>query len=149
MDIFKKQDENFELFENFIRGLDDAQAKEFIIEFFKNYKYLLSQDIKRVSDDILLKVIEKKTIAVIGLDLHDIIEWRILSNFKIIGQQPAKKFKVGNTTYIGITKPEHVIGFKFDDIIQTANAPQNKDYLEIMTLIAPCLIDNIVNETKS
>jgi len=67
---------------------------------------------------------------------------------KVVGQQPAKKFRIGNTTYVGITKPQDVIGWAFDDVIQTANAAENKDYLEIMNMIIPCMINDI-NKTKS
>jgi len=147
MDKFKQEEQNFEQFEDFIRFLRPSQAKEFIIEFFRKYKYLLNNDIGRVTDD-LLKVIQKKTIGVVGLDLHDLIEWRYINDLKIVGQQPAKKFRVGNTTYIGITKPNDVIGWAFDDVIQTPNSPENKDYLEIMKMIIPCMINN-VNKTKS
>lgn len=60
MDILKKQEENFILFENFINGLSDKDAKAFIIEFFKHYKYLLKEDIIRITDSILIKSLNIK-----------------------------------------------------------------------------------------
>ena len=58
MDKLRQQDINFDLFENFIiTELSDEDAKIFIVEFFKQYKYLLSNDISRVTDIILLRAI--------------------------------------------------------------------------------------------
>jgi len=58
MDKLKKENQNFELFREYINNLSNDEAKEFIIEFFQKYKYLLSNDISRVMDDDLLKIVE-------------------------------------------------------------------------------------------
>jgi hypothetical protein len=58
MDKFKKENENFIKFEKYINNLSSEEAKEFIIQFFKKYKYLLSNDISRVMDEDFLKIIQ-------------------------------------------------------------------------------------------
>ena len=61
MDKLRQEDKNFDLFENFIvTDLSDENAKIFIVEFFKQYKYLLSNDIVRVTDEVLLRAINKR-----------------------------------------------------------------------------------------
>jgi len=58
MDKFKKENENFAKFEKYINNLSSDEAKEFIIQFFKKYKYLLSNDIGRVMDEDFVKIIQ-------------------------------------------------------------------------------------------
>lgn len=60
MDTLRKQEENFKVFEEYIKGLSNEDAKDFIIKFFKQYSYLLNEDIKRVTDSTLLSVIKKR-----------------------------------------------------------------------------------------
>lgn len=141
MDKFKREQENFDKFENFIRGLDPEQAKEFIIEFFKKYKYLLSEDITRVTDRDLLKVIQHKNIAVVAQNIQDFGSWAKSNKLTNIAKHP-RYYKKDNTTYIGITIPEEVIGYNFHEVIYTDNARGNKFIKEIKINIAPCLIKN-------
>ena len=152
MDKFKTEKDNFEKFETFIRNLSVEHAKDFIIEFFGKYKYLLNEEIGRVMDDDLLKVIkekEKRYIAVIANNIRD-FRWWIETTHPTAKMQSQRHYiDGGNVHYIGITSPEQVRGYSFNEIVETPDGQKNKEYADIMNSIIPCLFAKKCKENET
>jgi len=153
MNKFDKEKENFERFETFIQNLPVEHAKDFIIKFFEKYKYLLDEEIGRIMDNDLLNVIKQKEkpytfTAVIANNVRD-FRWWIETSNPGARMRASRHYVYGNVAYIGITSPEHVIGYDFKEVIETPDARKNKEYADIMNMIIPCLSAKKCEENKS
>lgn len=80
----------------------------------------------------------KRYVGVICWTIEDFLNWKKEQGFdKLNPSHVAKKFSIGDTFYVCLTKPEHACGYAFDNVIQTNNARHNKN---INTIIDYCMV---------
>ena len=82
----------------------------------------------------------KRYVGVISKTVQDFLDWRIEKGFdKITPRNMSRKFEVDNTIYICLSQPDHVRGYRLDEVISTSNARMNKRYYDIIDSCEPAL----------
>lgn len=80
-----------------------------------------------------------KIIAVICKDMQDFFDWSRQKRHKRPLSITIRKYRIGTTTYMGVSKLDHCRGYKINEIIVTDQAHLNSNYHTLIQDIQYCL----------
>jgi len=90
-------------------------------------------DRKKYVEDVMNGENPKRYVGVISHTIDRFKDWKIEEGFVEIHKgDTQRRFTVGDTTYICITRPEHVCGYAFDEVTRSDGAWRNKDFDKIV-----------------
>ena len=78
---------------------------------------------------------DDKIIAVIARDRDDFALWKRNHHFDRLLLENERKFRIGNTIYIGIYEVLHLVSWRIDEVQETSDAKMNDHYVEIQEII--------------
>ena len=95
------------------------------------------KDVENIISTITIpRKVKPKTVGVVCNHYQDFNDWSRKYN-KRWGIQ--RKFIAGTTTYVAISRQQHLMGYRFDRLIQTDNAKLNPQFDKIMAQSVYCL----------
>jgi hypothetical protein len=80
-----------------------------------------------------------KTIGVVCKNTEDFLQWSRQKKHRRAAGSSLRKYRIGVTTYVGLSQHTQCIGISLDKIVETSAAHLNPNYHTLMQDIQICL----------